>query len=87
MGLWIAFWLSAVATWAAHSTLWMQEWYYLALSVLAATSLAIGVTILATKERSARNIALVVIGLVIGQWWLIEVLATQVIWRFGGFAP
>lgn len=87
MVLWVAFWLTAVLTWVADSTLWMKEWYYIALSALGIVSLLIGVGIMAAKGRTRRSVILVVLGLVIGQWWLIEMLVVQTIWSIRGFAP
>lgn len=85
--VWVAFWLSAVLTWIVYSALWMKGWYYLALSALGIISLFLGIGILATKGRTRRSIILIVLGLVIGQWWLIEMLIAQAIWSIRGFAP
>jgi len=88
MALWIVFWLSGLLTWVANSTLWMKEWYYVSLSLLGITSLLIGVGILATtKGQKRRSIVLIVLGLCIGQWWLVEQLAMMAFWSIEGFAP
>jgi hypothetical protein len=85
--MWVAFWLFAVLTWVVYSGLWMKGWYYLALSALGIISLFLAIGILATKGRTCRSIILIVLGLVIGQWWLIESLAMMALWGIRGFAP
>jgi len=65
----------------------MKEWYYVALSALGITSLLLGITILATTGRTRRSIVLIVLGLAIGQWWLIEASVMMAFWSIKGFAP
>jgi hypothetical protein len=65
----------------------MKEWYYLGLSALGIVGLLSGIGILAATGRTRRSIVLVVLGLLIGQWWLMEILIVQAIWSIKGFAP
>lgn len=85
--MWVAFWLIAVLTWIVYSSLWMKGWYYLALSMLGIISLFLAIGILITKGRTYRSITLIVLGLVIGQWWIIETLAMIAFGKIKGFAP
>jgi len=88
--VWTAFLLSTLLTWLVHpilSLLWMVGWQFVAQQVLAIASIILGIAILAPKGRTVLSIILVISGLVVGQWWFIEDIAVQIIWRVRGFAP
>lgn len=85
--LWIAFWLFSLLTLVVDLAPWMMEWRSTVRLVLGIISIVLGLSILTTIERTRRSVALVVIGLVVGQWWLIKILVVFAIWSIGGFAP
>jgi len=85
--LWTAFWLFSLLTLVVDLAPWMMEWRSTVRLVLGIISIVLGLSILATIERTRRSVALVVIGLVVGQWWLIKTLVVFAIWSIGGFAP
>ncbi len=84
---WAIFCLFAILTQLASAHLWMLESYELVLSVLAVISAGLGFWILLTNRFAWRLVVLVMLGLVIGQWWLIELLTMMVFWSISGFAP
>ncbi|MDO9166724.1 MAG: hypothetical protein Q7U13_11520 [Rhodoferax sp.] len=84
------------ASFAAASTLslivdrslwWAGQTYWVLLSLLAIASAILAFRVLARTGLKALPIAGVVLGLLIGQWWLIEFCATTALWRIRGFAP
>lgn len=84
---WIAFWLSVILTWLAYLYAWMVGPYYVLLSALGIISLCLGLWVLKESRFAWHSTVLVVLGLLIGQWWLIEFLVAQVLWGSRGFAP
>lgn len=84
---WIAFWLSAILTWLAYLYAWMVGPYYLLLSALGIVSFCLGLWVLKENRFARRSIVLVVFGLLVGQWWVIEFLVVQGLWNNRGFAP
>ena len=78
----------AVCTSLARQSLWhlgSTYWLVLGLLALVQTSLS-GVVLAASAGRLWIRLAVVGL-LVVGQWWLIQMLAMQVVWRLRGFAP
>jgi len=87
VALWAAFWLFSFLTWLIDVSLWMMDWRSTLRFTFAIISFILAVGLLVNKERSRRSIALVVVGLVVGQWWLIQLVAVYIIWTIRGFAP
>lgn len=85
--IWIVFWFIAILTWLVDAMLWMVKWQWFALLILGLCSVIISIKIFATTGFTRRSMVLVVAGLLLGQWWLIELLIVQVIWHTVGFAP
>lgn len=85
--VWIAFWLTSILTWVVYSRLWMVASYHLILSLFGIASVFFGLWLVVASRFIWHTVLLVVIGLVIGQWWLIEQLIVHVIWNFRGIAP
>ena len=77
----------AVLTLAVYSVLWMKQWYYVLLSFLGIVSLIVGISILRFFRTNNRSIILIVLGLVVGQWWFVELIFIQIIWQVKGFSP
>lgn len=84
--VWAVFWLTAILTWFVYSGGWMMVSYHVALSVLGIISACLAFWILKTN-RTWRSVILVVLGLVVGQWWLVEMSIMYVLWSVRGFAP
>jgi hypothetical protein len=85
--LWGAFWLFSLLTLVVDLAPWLVGWSTTPQWAFGIISIVLGLSILATIERTRRLVALVVIGLVVGQWWLIKTLVVFAIWSIGGFAP
>ena len=85
--IWIVFLLTSILTWVVSSELWMMSTYLLILTVLGILSFCLGLWLVVSSHFTWRSILLVVIGLMIGQWWLLEQLIVQIIWKLKGMAP
>ena len=70
-----------------YSRLWMVSGYHLYLSLLAIVSALLALWTLIANRSTWRAIMLVTLGLVIGQWWLIQFVIAQLLWGVRGFAP
>ncbi|MDC8760069.1 hypothetical protein [Janthinobacterium fluminis] len=84
---WCVFFLLAILTSVAAARLWMLPSYQLILSALAVASFGLGAALLNMHRFSWRAVLLVVSGLALGQWWLLETLLMLVVWSVGDFAP
>jgi hypothetical protein len=85
--LWAAFWLFSLLTLLVDLAPWMMEWRSTVRLTLGIISLVCGLSILVTTERTRRSVSLVIVGLIVGQWWLIKMLVVFTIWSVNGFAP
>ena len=85
--LWVPFVVVSLSTAIVYVTLWSLEWYWILLFLLGVLCGFLAARILARSKQSRWSVWLVVLGLVLGQWWFIEFLATQAIWQFRGFGP
>jgi len=65
----------------------MMGWQLIAQIALAVISFILGLSILTIKEHRRRSMALVALGLIVGQWWLVTWAAVYVLWSINGFAP
>ena len=87
LSIWAPFCLASLATLLAQKTLWDIGPYWQLLSLLAAISVICAIRILAKTGLRPLAIGGVVLGLVAGQGWLIEMGAVQFAWGMRGFAP
>ena len=78
---------ASLLTLLVYATAWRTEAYWLLLSALGILSGVLGITVLAHTGLRWKPIVAVIFGLIIGQWWLIELAAVQLIWSSRGFAP
>lgn len=85
--LWTAFWTFSFLTLLVDLVPWMMELRSTVRFVFAIISIVLGLSILVVNERTIRSVALVVAGFIVGQWWLIKLLAVVITWSIGGFAP
>lgn len=85
--VWAGFVLVSVLTWLTYFNLSMLHSYRLMLIFLAVINLFLGVWILFAERFALRAVVFVVIGLVVGQWWLILWSIVFLIWGVKDFAP
>ena len=78
----------ALSTFLAKESLWnLGGTYWLVLGLLALVHVIVSGAVF-FAHRGSLPISLGALGLlIIGQWWLIQMIAMQIIWRLKGFAP
>lgn len=86
--VWASFAAASTISLIVDRTLWwMGQTYWILLSFLAITSAILAFRVLTHTGLKVLPITGVALGLLIGQWWLIEFCATTALWRIRGFAP
>ena len=70
--MWAVFTLVAVLSMFARSRLWMLSYYYPMLLALAGVAVGVGILLVRTSNNRWRTVSLVVLGLLVGQWWFTE---------------
>lgn len=68
-------------------TLWMTDQYELILGILSLATAGVAIMIAVRAGFQLRVTALLLCGLLIGQWWLVEMGLLLAYWSIGGFAP
>lgn len=78
----------ALCTIAVDKLLWqLGDTYWFALGLLAFLHIVIsGVFFIANAGNRLFRLSIVLL-LLVGQWWAVQMLAMQIIWRVQGFAP
>ena len=78
----------AVATVVAKESLWsLGVVYWLVLGLLALLHVVGSVAVLAANPGRLPLRVGVLVLLFAGQWWLIQMIVMQIVWRFRGFGP
>ena len=85
--LWVSFWLFSTLTWLVDASTWMMDWRSTLRFLFATISFGLGVSLLISWKLNQRSVALVVVGLIVGQWWLIKILGAFALWSIRDFAP
>jgi hypothetical protein len=85
--LWAPFAISSVLTSLVYTTLWAFGWYWILLTLLGILSGILAARIFLRTGLRRSSVVGVAFGLVVGQWWFIEFVAMQMLWRIRGFAP
>jgi hypothetical protein len=85
--LWVPFVVASLFTLLVYVTSWTLGPYWLVLSMLGILSVGLAIRVLAHTGPEAWAIAGVVVGLIVGQWWALELGAMQLLWGIRGFAP
>ncbi len=85
--LWLLFLTLNVATWLVYRLAWMTDWYFVGQGWLAAVSVAVALALVARGHRAKRDVLLLVVGLVVGQWPVWSRYLALAVWRYRGFAP
>ena len=84
---WAAFALLAVLSLFAGNRLWMLTFYYPMMITFAILAMGVGILLLATSAARWRTAGIVILGLLIGQWWLTEQAILTLGFAISGFAP
>src|SRR5689334_18978509 len=77
----------SLLTFFVYLTAWHMSLYWTLLLSLCVTSGAFAAIILVRTRFSWRSCFGVALGLLIGQWWLVEFTLVQLLWHLRGFAP
>ena len=85
--LWVSFALVALLTWVVYLCFPSLHFYRFILLTLATINLLLGLWILIEAGFAWRRVFFVVLGLTLGQWWLIIWLLVFLVWCIRGFAP
>lgn len=86
-GLAVCIVVAAATIWVDRSLWHLGDTYWLLLVLLALVHLIVsGAVFVANPGRLLIRLGVVVL-LIVGQWWLIQMLVMQVIWRLRGFGP
>ena len=85
--LWFVLIVLGVASWLVHGELWMFAWRPPLMALLCLASIVVAITIAMKHGFALRPTVLVIVALVIGQWWPTVFAATLLLWSVGGFAP
>ncbi|CAN7680731.1 hypothetical protein [Variovorax paradoxus] len=84
---WIPFACVSALAFLVYRTLSASEWYYALLWLLAGLSAVFAARLLLQTGLRAWPVAATALGLLAGQWWLVEALILRALWRLNGFAP
>lgn len=85
--LWAPFAIASMITLLLYATAWAMPRYWIVLSFLAISSAIFAVRILARTGVRPWPVVWIVLGLIVGQWWIIELISMELLWRIRGFAP
>lgn len=84
---WVGFALASALSWAAYYWLSATPSYSSILISLAMVNFLLGLWIIYLENRAPRAIIAVIVGLVVGQWWMILWSIVFLVWHTRGFAP
>jgi hypothetical protein len=84
---WLLFVASVVLASLFASFAWMLSWYVAGMLALLLVMIGAGVGVLTFASRTLRSFALVGVGLLVGNWALVQMAAMMTIWSMGRFAP
>ena len=84
---WAPFAATVCITLLVRMTMWSSSYYYVMLSSCAILSLVLGMYALWRVGIKPWSVALVVVGLIVGQWWFFEMALMFAFWKWRGFAP
>ena len=84
---WVIFAAGSTLTWIIYTFMTGFGQYYELLSILGVLTFGFGIWVLQANAWTRRAIIIVVIGLLLGQWWFLEFSGVNVLWTIHGFAP
>jgi hypothetical protein len=85
--IWIGFGLASALSWAAYYWPSALHSYTLILILLMIINVFLGCWIVYLEDLAPRAIVAVVVGLLVGQWWIVVWSIVFLIWWVRGFAP
>jgi hypothetical protein len=85
--IWGPFVISTVLTASIYKWGYALPGWFTWLTCLAVVSLLFGILAIRHAGMKFWSIAVVVVGLAIGQWWLLELALVMIGWKLRGFAP
>jgi hypothetical protein len=85
--LWIAFSIASLLTFFVYRYLWTIKFYWILLVFLCTVSFLFAVVIIKYERLKKLPIVIIIIGLIIGQWWIFELVFVKLTWIIKGFAP
>jgi hypothetical protein len=87
VSIWVLFAVTTLLAAVVHTTLWWASSYFIWLSILAITNVVLAILILIKTGCHLGPLIALIVGVLIGQRWLFESIAAQLIWSIRGFAP
>jgi hypothetical protein len=85
--IWGLFALASLATVLTYNVLWLETNYFTWLPWLGFGSLILGIIVLIFTSLNRWSVTIVVLGLLVGQWWYVKSLIVLVFMACCGFAP
>lgn len=87
LALWTPFVLTSALTVYVDKWLWHVPHSFSILSFLAVLNLILAIVVIAGTWPKRWPIVVVIVGFIIGQWWLVFFAWAFATWSIGGFAP
>ena len=87
MKAWVAYIVVSIASFIAYRIAWGVSFYWVLLTCLAVIAAVLGFIALRLTGVKRWSLATVILGFVIGQWWLIQFLLIVAFGKSRGFAP
>ncbi|MDD5333275.1 MAG: hypothetical protein PHS32_05960 [Rhodoferax sp.] len=84
---WLCFSVSIAAAWLLAEYGWMLAWRLEGMIALALVTVCFGVWVLINAPRKRNTLPFVAVGLIIGNWRMLEGALMLVFWSINGFAP
>jgi NhaP-type Na+/H+ and K+/H+ antiporter len=85
--IWLCFAVSIAAAWSFSAFAWMFTWYISGMIAFLLVTVGIAVLVLTKAIQKKGALAIVIVGLVAGNWALLQVVVMTMIWSLRGFAP
>ena len=85
--VWLVFGMVAVLTLFVYSRLWMISQYYIVLALLGALNMFLGAWLIFDNRFKYSVILIIILFILISQWWVIELYLVQLIWKLKGMGP
>jgi hypothetical protein len=84
---WLCFAVSITAAWLLAEYGWMLAWYHAGMIAFALVTVCLAVWVLASSSRKRIALPFVGVGLIVGNWRVLEGALMIAIWSIRGFAP
>jgi hypothetical protein len=85
--IWFVFWGASFATIVVYRFFWFLDSYWVCLAILGIINIFIASMIFRVYGVKSISISLVLLGLILGQWWFWEFIFVSIIWQLRGVAP